>query len=185
MLINEDLLEEYFCCDLNACLGACCVEGEAGAPLLEDEIEEIIKKIPSIKKYLSKESREILEKEGPAKMDIDSEWVTPTIGQKECIYAYYNDKGILKCSFEEEWSGKQDDFKKPISCHLYPAREVRLFGSTALNYHQWDICSPACELGKRSKIPLYVFLKESLIRRFGSEWYSSLEQIAVEIKKGT
>ncbi len=183
-MLSDELLEEFFCCDLNACKGACCVEGEAGAPLKTEELEPMMEKLPAVKKLLSEESIKIIEKEGPAILDSDGEWVTPTIGDKECVFAFYDDQGILKCSFEESWDGTEKDFRKPISCHLYPAREVELFGSTALNYHQWEICSAACELGKREKIPLFKFLKVALERRFGKEWYLELEQIAVQIKKG-
>ena len=184
VLVSQDIFEEYFCCDLNACKGACCVEGEAGAPVKDEEVSSILQKIPKIRKYLSKDSIEVLEKEGAAIKDLDGEWVTPTIRGKECIYAFYDKKGILKCSFEQEWSGEKTDFKKPVSCHLYPIREVKLFDSVALNYHQWEICSSACDFGKRNKIPLYEFLKESLVRRFGVDWYNALSEIAEQLKKG-
>jgi Protein of unknown function (DUF3109) len=182
VLVSEDFLDEYFCCDLNACLGACCVEGEEGAPLVEDEISEIEEKYPEIKKLLSPDAINEIEKEGFAVKDPSGDWVTPTVDKKECVYAFYNENGILKCSFEKVWNGNDSDFEKPMSCHLYPAREVELFEVTALNYHKWEICSDACELGKKSKIPLYKFLQSALERKYGKDWYREFAEVVEELE---
>ena len=183
VLVSEDFLDEFFCCDLNSCKGACCIEGDAGAPLKEEEIAPIREKFSQVKPFLSERSIEEIEKTSGVAKDRDGEWVTATVENRECVFAFYDEKGILKCSFEKAWDGSEKDFRKPISCHLYPAREVNLFGATALNYHQWEICSPACELGKREKIPLYKFLREGLEKRFGAAWYGKFSEIMEAIKK--
>lgn len=174
-LISDDVVEEQFVCDLNRCKGACCVEGDLGAPLLEDELEKVDEVIDLVKPYLSKAAVEVLDREGGYVLDEDGDLSTTTINGKECAFAFYDDKGILKCSIEQVYKEGKTDFKKPISCHLYPIRIAKLPDFEALNYDRWQICSPACDLGKELKVPVYKFLKDALIRKYGEEWYVELE----------
>ena len=177
-LISDDVVAEQFVCDLSKCKGACCVEGDLGAPLTEDELEKIEEVIDLVKPYLAPEAVEVLEKEGGYLLDEDGDLSTTTINGKECAFAFYDKAGILKCSIEQAHKEGKTDFKKPISCHLYPIRIAKLPEFEALNYDRWSICSPACDLGKELKVPVYRFLKEPLIRKYGKEWYEELEQKA-------
>lgn len=175
-LVSDDVIKEQFVCDLTKCKGACCVEGDLGAPLLEEELEEIEKVIDLVKPYLSDEAIEVLEKEGGYLLDEDGDLSTTTINGKECAFAFYDNAGILKCSIEQAHKEGKTDWKKPISCHLYPIRVAKLPEFEALNYDRWQICSPACDLGKELKVPVYKFLKDALIRKYGVEWYAELEE---------
>ena len=182
-LVSEDLIEEQFVCDLKRCKGACCIEGDAGAPLHKDEINEIRKNYKGIKKYLSDEGKAAVEDQGLYTIDEDEEYVTPLVdGYKECAYTIYIN-GIAKCGIEHAWEHGKSDFRKPISCHLYPVRITRNKGFLAVNYDRWEICSPACSLGEKLKVPVYVFLKEALLKRFGDGWYSQLEEAAKLLKR--
>ncbi len=181
-LISDDIIKEAFVCDLNKCKGACCVEGDLGAPLLEEELSEIDQVIELVKPYLSAEAIEVLEKEGGYLFDEDGDHSTTTINGRECAFAFYDEKNILKCSIEQAHLEGKTDFKKPVSCHLYPIRVAKLQEFLALNYDRWHICAPACDLGKELKVPVYKFLKEALIRKFGEEWYASLEAEATDLK---
>lgn len=173
-VISSDIEEELFLCDLQKCKGACCVEGDLGAPLEEDELDKIDEVIAVVKPYLSAESIEILETEGGYIIDDEGEYSTTTINHKECAFAYYDEKGILKCGIEKAWQDGKTDFQKPISCHLYPIRIKKLDEYLALNYDRWHICNPACEKGEELGVPLYKFLKGALTRKFGHEWYEML-----------
>ncbi len=175
ILISDDIKEEFFLCDLEKCKGACCVEGDLGAPLTMDELLEIEEVVEVVKPYLPKRAVEVLEKEGPYILDEEGEFSTTTIDDRECAFSFYDERGILKCGIEQAWKDGKTDFRKPISCHMYPIRVVKLHDHFALNYSRWHICSPACELGKQMKLPVYKFLREALIRRFGEDFYSKLE----------
>lgn len=176
VLVSDDVIDEQFVCDLNKCKGACCVEGDLGAPLLKEELLQIEAVIEHVKPYLSTEAIAVLEREGGYLLDEDGDYSTTTIRGKECAFAMYDDKGILKCSIEQANKDGKTDFKKPISCHLYPIRTVKLPDYDALNYDRWSICSPACDLGKELKVPVYKFLKDALIRKYGEAWYAELVQ---------
>ncbi|HEY8401922.1 MAG TPA: DUF3109 family protein [Cytophagaceae bacterium] len=172
-VISDDVADKYFACDLAKCKGACCVEGDMGAPLNEDELpilEEIYEKVEP---YLSKEGKKAIEEQGLYVIDPDGDYTTPTIGGRECAYAIY-EKGILKCGIEKAFNEKKIDYKKPISCHLYPIRITKYDHFEALNYDRWNICSPACSNGRDLGLPIYKFLKEPLIRKYGKEWYKEL-----------
>ncbi len=174
--------EEHFVCDLAKCKGACCVEGDLGAPLEEDELDKVEEAVEMVKEYLPKESLEVLEKEGGYILDEEGDFSTTTINGRECVFAYRDEKDILKCSIEQAWKDGKTDFRKPVSCHLYPIRITKLHGYDALNYDQWEICSPACDLGEQLKVPVYKFLEEALVRKYGREWFDKLEK-AVEGKE--
>ncbi|MFK7952803.1 MAG: DUF3109 family protein [Ekhidna sp.] len=176
ILVSDDVIEEAFVCDLTKCKGACCVEGDLGAPLTKDELPLIKEVIPLVKKYLPQNAVEVLEKEGGYLLDEDGDYSTTTINNRECAFAFYDEKKILKCSIEQANRDGKTDFKKPISCHLYPIRISKLPEFDALNYDRWQICAPACDLGKELKVPVYKFLKEPLIRKYGEGWYEELEE---------
>ncbi|GMQ24074.1 DUF3109 family protein [Algoriphagus sp. oki45] len=179
-VLSQDIKENFFVCDLLACKGACCVEGDAGAPL-EDEETKILEEIyPEVKPYLSEEGRKAIEAQGTWVIDKDGDKGTPTIGDnRECAYAIYDQKGILKCGIEQAYLDGKVSFKKPISCHLYPIRITKYDQFDAVNYDRWEICDPACNLGQSLQVPLYRFLKDALIRKYGEAWY---EQLLEEIE---
>lgn len=174
-VISDDIKEQFFVCDLEKCKGACCVEGDSGAPL-EDEETIIIEQIyPLVKDYITEEGRKVIEEKGTWVIDKDGDKGTPTIGDnRECAYALYDEKGILKCGIEQAYLDGKTDFKKPISCHMYPIRITKYDQFEALNYDRWHICSAACKLGSKLGVPIYKFLKDALVRRYGQDWYADL-----------
>jgi hypothetical protein len=174
VLVSDDIKEKEFVCNLEKCKGACCVEGDYGAPLEEDELEILKEIYPKVKPYLTKEGIKAIEEQGTHVLDEDGDLSTPTIGGKECAYALYDAKGILKCGIEQAYYDGKIGWKKPISCHLYPIRITKKKNFEAVNYHKWDICSPACTFGKELGVPIYKFLKEPLIRKYGQDWYEGL-----------
>jgi len=179
-LLSDDIAEKFFVCNLNACKGACCVEGDLGAPLEDEELEQLKNDYKNIKPYLSEEGQKAIEEQGVYILDEEGDFSTPTINHKECAYAIYDDKGILKCGMEEAYNDEKTKFKKPISCHLYPIRVTKYEEFHALNYDQWSICQPACSLGEELQLPVYKFLKEPLIRKYGEKWYNDLVQLIEE-----
>jgi hypothetical protein len=154
------------------------VEGDLGAPLGEDELQSIKDALPDIEPYLSGAGIEEIRKQGAYVKDFEGDYSTPTIHGRECAYSVYDKDRILRCGFELAWKEGKSGFRKPVSCHLYPVRIKKNKVSSQVNYHRWHICSPACAQGKAMKIPLYIFVKDALVRRFGEEWYSELEAIA-------
>lgn len=174
VLVSEELATECFLCDLQKCKGACCVEGDLGAPLESSELKELETIFPKITSYLTAEGLQVLKTEGLYVLDTDGDYSTPTIGGRECAYSFYDGQGVLQCGIEKAYQDGKISFRKPISCHLYPIRITQYPRFVAVNYHQWSICSPACALGKATKLPLYVFLKEALTQKFGAPWYAEL-----------
>jgi hypothetical protein len=173
-ILSDDIKEQFFVCDLLKCKGACCVEGDLGAPLEEDELEAMEDIYEDVKPYLSSEGVKAIEEQGAYVLDEEGDFSTPTIGGKECAYAIYDEKGILKCGIERAYFDKKVDFRKPISCQLYPIRVSKYDDFEALNYDRWEICSPACDYGAALKVPVYKFLKDPLVRKYGIEWYEEL-----------
>jgi hypothetical protein len=174
-VISDDVKEQFFVCDLEKCKGACCVEGDSGAPLEADETKILEELYPIIKDYITDEGRKVIEEKGTWIKDKDGDRVTPTIGDnRECAYALYDSKGILKCGIEQAYLDGKINLKKPISCHLYPIRITKYDQFDALNYDRWELCDPACSLGSKLGVPLYKFLKDALIRKYGERWYSEL-----------
>ncbi|MFT5641099.1 MAG: hypothetical protein ACI9A7_001201 [Cyclobacteriaceae bacterium] len=180
ILVSDDIKSEFFVCNLDKCKGACCVEGDLGAPLEKEELSLIEEVVEHVKPYLSKEAINALEEHGPYILDEEGDFSTTTVNNKECAFAFYDDKKILKCGIEQAHKDGKTDFKKPMSCHLYPIRAVKLHDHLALNYDRWDICSPACGLGEKLGVPVYKFLKDALIRKFGEEWYIELSKAIEE-----
>ncbi len=182
-VVSTQIFDRKFVCDLNACKGACCIEGDAGAPLKTDEIDVLEDDLESIKPYMRPEGVEAVEKSGVFYMDQDNEPVTTLVNGAECAFVYFDEQGITKCAIEKAHQEGKTSFKKPISCHLYPIRVRKFNEFIALNYDQWSICDPACSLGKKLDVPVFRFLKEPLVRAFGEEFYSELEIVDAEIKK--
>lgn len=174
-LVSDDLIEEQFVCDLNKCKGFCCVGGDMGAPLEESELEILKEIYPKVKDFMSTEGIQAIEEQGLSVIDpSDGELTIPLIHGNECAYTIF-ENGIAFCAIEKAWKAGKTDFQKPISCHLYPVRVTPYDGFEAVNYHHWNICAPACELGTHLKVPLFRFLKDSLIRKYGMDWYLQLE----------
>ncbi len=180
-LISLDIFEKKFVCDLNACKGACCVEGDSGAPLTYEEIDIIEENIEKIKPFMRKEGLDAIEKTGVFYMDEDNEPVTTLVNDKECAFVFFDENNITKCSIEKAHSEGKLDFKKPISCHLYPIRVAKYRKFEAINYSQWDICKPACACGNKLDVPVYKFLKEPIIRKWGNAFFEELEKVAKEL----
>ena len=179
VLLSDDVIQEQFVCDLNACKGGCCVDGDCGAPLSKEETKIIAKVYPKVKPYLSKECIDEVAKQGTHTTDDEIGLVTPTIGGGICVYGYKDELGIVKCAFEKAWKEGKIDFQKPISCHLYPIRIKQMPGYEAVNYEpRPSLCRPACKLGKQLKVPVYKFLKDSLVRKYGERFYEALEAVA-------
>lgn len=177
VLVSDDIRDVEFVCHLEKCKGACCVEGDLGAPLEESELDTMVAIQEKIRPYLTEDGIKAIEEQGPYILDEDGDYSTPTIGGKECAYAHYDQAGVLKCGIEQAYLDGKVDFKKPISCHLYPIRITKnKKGFEAVNYHKWSICSAACSYGKSLQVPLYKFLKDPLVRKYGAPWYQELEQ---------
>jgi hypothetical protein len=177
VLISETILERKFACQLQSCKGDCCIQGDAGAPLEQDEIEIIEKELPSIKPFMSADGRSLLEKEGFSVEDEEGETGTVCQPGGACVFVVM-ENGIAGCSIEKAHAAGKTWFKKPLSCHLYPIRAKKYGEYIALNYHHWDICSPACKAGEELKVPVHRFLREALVRKLGPSWYKELDEVA-------
>ncbi|HAR20849.1 MAG TPA: DUF3109 domain-containing protein [Cytophagales bacterium] len=175
-IFTDDIFEKHFVCDLLKCKGACCVEGDLGAPLEESEVGQIEANLEHILPYLSAEGKKVIEEEGFYMKDWEDDLSTTTIENRECVFAVYDKQHILHCGIEKAWKDGKSSFQKPISCHLYPLRVSKYGEYEALNYHQWKVCTPACDKGELLQVPVYQFLKNALVRKFGEDWYSQLEK---------
>ncbi len=193
-LVSLDVLEKEFCCDLDVCKGCCCIEGDAGAPISDEECQEVEKILPVLLPEMTKEARQVVEKQGISYLDPSGERVTSIVdgGQctmhdyqnyAPCVFARTDHNGWCYCLIEKAYNAGKIPFKKPISCHLYPIRLSQIGDKTGVEYHRWDICHCARVLGKKNKVKLYEFLKEPLIRRFGQAWYDELCLTASEWEK--
>ena len=182
-LISEDLFSEEFVCNLAKCKGICCVEGDAGAPLDEDETRILDEIYPKIKPYLRPEGIQAIEEQGTYTLDFEGDLVTPLVNNAECAYVIFDEKGYTKCAIEKAYEDGVIDWQKPISCHLYPIRITEYSNFSAINYHEWDVCSDACTLGKELGVKVYQFLKKPLIRKYGEEFYQTLSEAAEEWEK--
>jgi hypothetical protein len=183
VLVADDIRDKEFVCNLQKCKGACCVEGDYGAPLEESELQILEDIYPIVKPYLSAKGIKTIEKQGTHTKDDDDELCTPVIEGRECVYSTYDKNGILKCGIEQAYNDGKIAWKKPISCHLYPIRVTTKKNFEALNYHKWHICTPACALGKELQVPVYKFLKDPLIRKYGVDWYAELETVIEQGEK--
>ena len=177
-VVSEDIIKHDFVCNLNACQGACCVDGDAGAPLEKDETRILKELFPKIKPFLRKEGLRAIEEQGVFITTGNGEFETPLVSGADCAYVNFNDQGIAMCAIEEAYNQGEVNWKKPLSCHLYPVRVKEYSEFSAVNYHRWQICDDACSLGKELQVPIYKFVKEALIRKFGADWYEELEKVA-------
>ncbi len=176
VLLSEELFTECFACDLGKCKGACCVEGESGAPLEEKEIHLLEEIQDELQPYLNEKGKKALKEQGAFIIDSDGDYVTPLVNGKECAYTTFDKDGTAKCGIEQAWRDGSVEFMKPASCHLYPIRITQLHDMEALNYHRWPICDPARTCGNDLKLPVFRFLKIPLISRYGESWFSELEE---------
>lgn len=181
-IVSEDILEKEFVCNLSACKGACCVDGDAGAPLSLEETKILETIYPKVKPFLRKQGIEAIETQGTWIKGTDGDLETPLIDNKDCAYVIFDGVTAL-CGIEQAYNQGIIDWKKPVSCHLYPIRVKDFSDFAAVNYDKWDICDDACSLGKEFEVPVYKFVKEALIRRFGEDWYMELEKVANDLKK--
>lgn len=180
VLISDDVVEAKFVCDLNKCKGGCCEDGDAGAPLEKEEKKVLDEKFNIIKPYLTKEGLQEIERKGRYLYDREFGWVTPTVNGKICAYGFRDKQGIIKCGIEQAYYDGKLDWKKPVSCHLYPIRVSKSKEYIRVNYEPREtLCSPACALGKKLKLPVYQFLKDAIIRKFGTDFFDVLHQAAV------
>ena len=176
-LISEDLIDEMFFCDLSLCKGCCCVEGDAGAPMEQAEIDYLEDNIEKIKPYIPQAGLDVINELGVFDVFVDGSFVTPLVNEKDCAFAYLED-GIKFCAIEKAFLNGEVTLRKPISCYLYPVRVQEYENYTAVNYHKWDICADACKKGNAEGMPVYKFLKKPLVQKFGREWYKALEVYA-------
>ena len=182
-IVSEEIISNDFVCNLSACKGACCIDGEAGAPLEESELSILESIYPSVKPYLRPEGLTAIEAQGVYIKGVDGDWETPLIDGADCAYVIFDNKGVALCAIEKAYNEGKIDWKKPISCHLYPVRVKQYSDFSAVNYHRWYICDNACSLGKELTVPVYKFVKEALIRKFGNQLYEELEEVAKAMKE--
>ncbi|MBS1589423.1 MAG: DUF3109 family protein [Bacteroidetes bacterium] len=181
ILVSDEVIEKHFVCDLNACKGGCCIDGDCGAPLTEAETKILEEIFPKIKHLLPESYVAEIKRQGTHTWDDEYGYVTPAINGGICAYGYFDELGIAKCGIEKAYNEGLIDFKKPVSCHLYPIRISESENFTAVNYEpRKKLCKPACKLGNQLKVPVFQFLKEPLIRRFGHPFYEALEAVAAE-----
>jgi hypothetical protein len=182
-VVSIDLFEKKFVCHLTACKGACCIEGDSGAPLTFEEVSIMEDDLEKIKPFMRPEGIEAVEETGVFYMDWDNEPVSTLVNDKECAFVTFDDKGTALCAIEQAHKAGVTEFKKPISCHLYPIRVKKYNDFTALNYNEWNICKPACACGEQLNVKVYKFLKEPIVRAFGEEFFTELETVDKEIEK--
>ena len=181
-IVSEDIIEKDFVCNLSSCKGACCIDGDAGAPLDENETRILKDIYPKVKPFLRQKGIDAIEKQGTSITTAFGELETPLINGADCAYVIFDDKKTALCGIEEAYNQGEVHWKKPVSCHLYPIRVKDYSEFSAVNYDKWEICDDACSLGKELQVPVYKFVKEALIRKFGENWYNELEKVANKIK---
>ena len=177
-IVSENLIDKDFVCNLSACKGACCIDGDAGAPLEKEETEILDQIYPKIKPFLRQEGIDAIERQGTWITSDFGELETPLINDADCAYVIFDKNNTALCAIEEAYNQGIVDWKKPMSCHLYPVRIKKFTEFSAVNYDKWEICDDACSLGKELQVPVYKFVKQALVRKFGEAWYEELEKIA-------
>lgn len=176
-LVSLDILQKKFCCNLSACLGACCVHGDSGAPLRSEEKEILEQIYPKVAKFMREEGRQAILEQGVFVVDSDGDTVTPLIKMEECAFVVF-ENGVALCAIELASKAGVSDWLKPLSCHLYPIRIKQYKYYDAVNYDTWDICTPAIIKGEEIGLPVYVFVKDALIRAYGQNWFDELDYAA-------
>ncbi len=182
-LVSSEILEKQFVCDLNACKGACCIEGDDGAPINQEEIDLLEEHLDAVKPYMTQDGIDVVEEQGVFYIDRFNEPVTSLVDDSACAFVTIDDKGFTKCGIEQAYREEKIPFNKPISCHLYPIRVSKFSTFESLNYDRWPICNPACSLGDQLKVPVYKFLKEPITRAYGEEFFTELEKVDEQMKK--
>src|SRR4028119_477480 len=186
ILVSDEVVEEKFLCDLTKCKGGCCEDGDAGAPLEVEELNHLLNFVDVVKEYMTAEGIKEIEKSGKYIYNQEFGWVTPTVNGKICAYGYRDKQGIIKCAIEQAYNAGKIGWKKPISCHLFPIRIKKSKGEQTeyVNYEpRKDLCAAACKLGKKLKVPAHVFLEEAIVRKYGEEFYKTLEATAKYMKE--
>jgi hypothetical protein len=181
-LISTEILQEEFVCNISACKGECCVAGDAGAPITIEESKIIDREFDKFKSYIPAKGLKSIEEQGRFVLDENGELETPLNNGKECAYTVFDEKGSAMCGIELAWKDGKTNFRKPISCHLYPIRTTQYESFEAVNYERWSICSDACSLGKELKVPIFKFTKDALIRKYGEAWYEELCKADLALK---
>ena len=185
VLLADDIVEAHFVCDLEKCKGGCCVDGDCGAPITQEEADTIAELYPVFKPHLEPQYIAEIERQGTHVTDNEYGLVTPTVNGGICVYGYTDELGIVKCGIEKAWREGKINFRKPISCHLFPIRVTESNGYEMLNYEpRKQLCRPACKLGNKLKIPVYKFLKDPIVRKWGEEFYETLEAVAEKMREG-
>tara|TARA_B110000003_G_C16619832_1_gene522720 strand:+ start:1240 stop:1821 length:582 start_codon:yes stop_codon:yes gene_type:complete len=179
-LISEEIISEEFICNISKCKGQCCVSGSAGAPLEKEETKILEKLYSKISPFLSKKGRMAIKEQGNYVRGFDGDLETPLIENKECAYTVFDKSGVAQCGIEKAYNDGAIKWNKPISCHLYPIRVNKYPTFTAVNYHEWSVCDSACSLGAELKVPVYKFVKNALVRKFGKKWFKKLSLFAKE-----
>ena len=181
-IISEDIIQKDFVCNLSACKGACCIDGDAGAPLDKEETSILEAVYPKVKPFLREKGIQAIEQQGVFITSEYGDFETPLIDGADCAYVIFDENKTALCAIEEAYNQGEIDWKKPLSCHLYPIRVKEYSEFSAVNYEKWEICDDACTLGKELQVPVYKFVKEALIRKFGKDWYDELEKAAADYK---
>ncbi|KAA6342681.1 hypothetical protein EZS27_009583 [termite gut metagenome] len=181
IVVTLDVFREKFLCNLDVCKGKCCIEGDAGAPVEEEELIQLEKVLPIIWDSLSSEAHKVINKQGVCYKDNDEDLVTSIVDGKDCVFTCYDEKGHCHCAIEKAYRMGKTDFYKPISCHLYPIRIGKTGVYKTVNYHRWSVCKAAVLQGEKENLPVYKFLREPLIRKFGEDWYAELELASREL----
>lgn len=179
-VVSLDVIERFFCCDLTDCKGACCIEGDAGAPITEEEEKALKASLPFVKEYLPPQAMQVIEAQGVSYTDMEGDLVTSVIGNRDCVFCTYSADGICLCALEKAFNDGKMPYVKPVSCHLYPVRITRYPNFTAVNYDRRKLCRGAEKKGAELKVRVYRFLEAPLIRYFGQEWYDELSFVAAE-----
>lgn len=185
VLVSDQVIEEHFVCDLDKCKGGCCVDGDCGAPLTKEEAELLTTLYPAIKPHLLPEYVSEIERQGIFTTDAEHGLVTPSVNGGICAYGYTDNAGVVKCGIEKAWLAGDIPFRKPISCHLFPIRITTNPDYELVNYEpRKPMCRPACKLGNKLKVPVYVFLKDALVRKYGAQFYEALHSVAQQYPDG-
>lgn len=182
-IVSFAIFQEYFCCSPSHCKGICCVEGDAGAPVALDEVEKLEEALAVIEDEMTPAARDVVARQGVVYNDPDGDLVTSIVNGKDCVFASHDEKGCCICLIEKAYNEGRTDWRKPISCYLYPARLSKVGDMTAVNFHKWEVCRTAQIAGRRKGIRAYQFLKQPLIERFGQQWYDELLTVAEELEK--
>lgn len=178
-IVSQDIFDVMFACDYVACQGACCVEGDSGAPVTEQEVTMLRKYLPKIEHLLAPQAKRIIQEQGVSYVDEEGDLVTSIVNGKDCVFTTYDEDGNCLCAYEKMYYEGEIDWIKPMSCQLYPIRLTHYPNFTAVNYHKWNVCKAALKKGRKEGIPVYKFLERPLKRAFGEEWYAELEEVAV------